>query len=740
MEALEALQPSAGETPFASLAELREEHTSLLRATRGRATGPAIVERINEFLGRARETGRLVYDPDERDGAQGILDYWTATLLTLVDPRDVDTAPALLASFDPSYAPDLTGAPAPFMGLRAFEEMDAARFHGREEEIRSLLARVKSKPVVVVTGPSGSGKSSLIRAGLLPRLGDAAREDGTGWHPLPVVIPGSDPLAALLVAVCPAGTDPQRWVTQERPRLDKSAAHFRELAEAVSPGPALLVVDQMEELVTLCDEPAVREHFAEAVSAFAAAPLPNRLVMSVREDFTAAVLDLKAFQPMAADPEAQYHPRPMSPRELRSVIESPAREAGLNYEPGIIDELVREVMGEPSALPLLQFTLSQLWDKREGNLISWRAYREVGRPREALKRTADAVFDEMKIIENEALLERIFVELVQPSVGAEYVRRRVRREVLARLGAPSQVNEILDRCVAAGLLRVAPGVERNDDRFEVVHEALIRNWPRLAGWLREKRTQSEREIQFVNAARLWIQSGRNPGYLLNRAALKEARQYAVGVPELGELIRASERRSNTWLYGAAVVLVAALALAIAGWVDAIGARNEALKQKRYAEAQAKRLLQQDKTILQTVASRDEAQVLATTAQSALEELTGAVDGASAPAEEVIRRAENARFGVRLYALRAEAPRFRAARDSLRARGFPVVRAANSGERWQGLAATSTIFYYNPEARAKTEEIAQLMSRATGTRFQVKLGASNAATRKDVLIIHWIARR
>jgi energy-coupling factor transporter ATP-binding protein EcfA2 len=734
MEALEALQPSAAETPFASVAELRAEHNALLRATRGRATGPGLVERINGFLGRARATGRLVYDPDERDGAQGILDYWTATLVTLVDPRDVVTSPALLAAFDPSYAPDLAGAAAPFMGLRAFEEMDAVRFHGREEEIRALAARVQAKPVVVVTGPSGSGKSSLIRAGLLPLLGNAAREEGTRWHALPVVIPGSDPLAALLVAVCPAGTDPQRWVGQERPKLEKSAAHFRQLAEAAAPAPALLVVDQMEELVTLCDDPAVREHFAQAVSAFVAAPLANRLVLAVREDFTSAVMDLKAFRPVAADPDAQYHPRAMSPRELRSVIESPAREVGLNYEAGIIDELVREVMGEPSALPLLQFTLSQLWDKREGNLISWRAYRQVGRPREALKRTADAVFDEMKIIENEMLLERIFVELVQPSVGAEYVRRRVRREVLARLGAPSQINEILERCVGAGLLRVTPGVERNDDRFEVVHEALIRNWPRLAEWLRKKRTVSQREIQFVNAARLWIQSGRDRGYLLNRVAVKEARQYAVGVPELGELISASERSSQRWLYAVVALLMVALGTAVYGWWSSAEAREAMAEEQALSNRRLRIISAQWDSIRRVL---QEADVRVNTATAALDNVVQQSENTLDPA--AVRRAENARFGVRLYALNADPARFRTAADALRARGFALARESNTTTPWSKLAQRNTIFYYNPEAQAKTAEIAEAMQEATGEPFEVKRGASDGQTRRDVLIVHWVPR-
>lgn len=731
MEAVEA-------PPFSSLSELRAEHTALLRATRDGEPDSALTTRIEEFVQRARETGRLVQDDAERDSAQGILDYWTATLVTRVDPRAVTTSPALLAAFDPRSAPDLSDRRSPFMGLRAFEELDASRFYGRREEIHALATRVEARPIVVVMGPSGSGKSSLIRAGLLPELADPARPEAARWTALPVVIPGSDPIAALLVAVCPPGTDPQQWVSRERPKLDKSAAYFRQLAGEVGAGPRVLVVDQLEEIVTLCDEPRVREHFAEAVRAFAEAP--HRVVMSVREDLAQLVLHLPAFLPLAADAAVHYRPPAMSPLELRRIIENPANEVGLKYEPGIVDELVREVVGEPSALPLLQFTLSQLWDNRERNVISWSAYRRVGSPREALQRTADAVFDDMKIIENETLLQQIFLELVQPSVGTECVRRRVRREVLSRLGAPSRVNDILDRCVAAGLLRVTPGVERNDDRFEVVHEALIRNWPRLAEWIREKRSRSEREIQFVNAARLWVQSGRDPGYLLNRAALPEARRYAVGVPELGALIQASERRSQLWLYGGMGVLLVALALAVTGWVRALEARNDALTQKEVAEKRWEALQKQEKTIRKAEASRDEAQVLATSAQSALEVLTSAADGGSAPDETVIRRAENARFGVRFYALNADPAAFRAARDSLRARGFAVVREANSAGRWQGLAATNTIFFYNPEARAKTAEIAEAMERATGTPFQVKPGASDAATRKDVLIVHWLPRR
>lgn len=571
--------------PFGSLADLRREHGELLRATQQHPKEAGQEERITAFLHRARATGERIDEPADRDAAQGILDYWTATLLTATDPRKTAVEAMQLTPFDPARAPDLREVESPFMGLSAFQESDAGRFFGREEEVRTLIEKLSRERVLLVVGPSGSGKSSLVRAGLLPRLRTGALPGSKGWRYLPVVIPGSDPLASLLLSVRPAGNEPQAWVAEHVPRLQKSADHFRMLVEEdPSEGPAVLVVDQFEELFTLCQDAPTREILAGAIQRLALDPgSPHRAVLTVRDDFNHELEQLAPLAPLAGNPEARYTPPPLSTRELRRVIVGPAEMVGLKYDPGIADELVKEVVGEPAALPLLQFALFKLWERRERNRITWDAYRKVGSPREALKRTADTVFRSAQV-EDRPVIERMFGELVQPMVGGEFVRRRVRREALIRIDAPDRVNRVLERFVTERLIRMTRGVEANDDRFEVVHEALIRNWPRLGRWLRNKRERSEKEIQLVNAARLWMESGRKQGYLLTGDALDEATRYASVSPELQELVRESSRRQRWRNRRVTLAAFAVAALAVAASLYLGTAHGSEREARRVAEA------------------------------------------------------------------------------------------------------------------------------------------------------------
>ena len=401
----------------------------------------------------------------------------------------------------------------------------------------------------MVAGPSGSGKSSLVLAGLVPRLKAGLVSGSERWHYLPAVIPGSDPLASLLLVTCPSGSNLSAWIAEHKPRLQRAPAYFKELVDAtLTPArtvaeiqPAALVVDQFEELFTLCTDQQVRTSFVTALFSIVHGQGPqHRVILTIREDFVQRAIQLKGLQ----DPKILFRPPPLTTGELRRVIEEPAKKIGLKFEEGIVDELVKEVVGDPTTLPLLQFTLKQLWDHRERNRITWNAYRTVGRPSEALKRTAEKLFNDLKTFENQKTAERIFLELVHPSVGAEFVRRRVRREALTRLEAADRVDRVLERLVDAGLVVMVRGSDAGDDRFEVAHETLIRNWPRFAEWLRQRKRHSERELQLIATARLWQESGCKSGYLLSGEALQEATQYRAAAPALKELILASEKASH----------------------------------------------------------------------------------------------------------------------------------------------------------------------------------------------------
>ncbi|HKB37973.1 MAG TPA: ATP-binding protein [Gemmataceae bacterium] len=595
---------SAG-LPFDSAGELRKQHADLMKTVRSTTNSGERGRLIRTFLARAQATGLCIAGLAERDMVQGILDYWISALYELPREGPPTDAPISLAPFDETAAPDLSDKPSPFRGLSAFQESDASRFFGREEAVKELSDKVARQPVVVVYGPSGSGKSSLVLAGLLPRL--TTRPDGSAapWRALPVVMPGTDPLAALAAAIRPPSAAQPQWAAEVRARLARAPAEFRKLVEAgPDPRPVVLVVDQFEELFHLCEDQAAREQFAAAVLSLISAPQPepgHRILLTIRQDFMQEARQLRSLRPVFDNAEATYSPPPLSAREVRRVIERPAELVGLEFDERVVDELVKEASGHPTALPLLQFTLQQLWENKQRNPITYDIYREVGNPREALQRTADRTFASL-IPEDQNAAMLVLPALIKPVAGteAEFVRQRVRRETLLRLLDPVRVNRVLKAFEHAGLVRRTPGADADDDRFEVTHEALIRNWKLLAEWMDEKRQRSEKELQLDATARLWRESGRADGYLLTGPALEDAKRYAAS-PEVAELVRESQKKQDRQrrvfqfaLIGVAGVLL--IGCAVLAWaLTRLGSKHaefvQAVQRERALRAQNNSLSQ-----------------------------------------------------------------------------------------------------------------------------------------------------
>jgi hypothetical protein len=211
--------------------------------------------------------------------------------------------------------------------------------------------------------------------------------------------------------------------------------------------------------------------------------------------------------------------------ELVRVITSAADAVGLKFDDGIIEDLAQDVAGDPASLPTLQFTLSRLWAAlpTDSNRITRDLYRQVGKPRVALARAAEAAFERLTA-EEQAIAQRQFLELVQPTIGGDVRRRRIPLDNLVQLTGDSatQIAAVLKRFEQAELVRRTKSFEAGDDRYEVAHEALVNNWKRLDDWLKVKRQESEKKLQLITAARLWRESGQSPGYLLTGDAIKDA--------------------------------------------------------------------------------------------------------------------------------------------------------------------------------------------------------------------------
>jgi WD40 repeat protein len=514
---------------YPSLAAIEAAHSELLKRQREEGDAPAFLAAVLDFLGSGPATGALLdADPDRRS-AQSIFDYWAAKLYRVgQEPPD-----GMLAEFDPHIVPALPDALCPYLGLDAFREDDHDKFFGRRELIAKLIERLATNRLLAVVGPSGSGKSSLVRAGLIPALKAGALPGSQHWRYLPPLVPGSDPLAAL------------RRVLPDNP----TARHAQAQAEPDLRGsvpPCVLVVDQFEELFTLCEDVVARETFIGALLALATeAGGQSRVILTMRSDFETFIARVPALQPLFEQGRIQV--TPLSAGELREAITQPAAAVGLKFEAGVIEALLQEILGEPAALPLLQFTLLKLWENRERNRVTQAAYLKVGGGRLALARSADAFFAAL-IPEEQTTARRILLRMVRPGDGLEITSSRIRRDDLYQGGEdPGRVERVLAKLVAARLVRLTAGETPGDDQVEVAHEALVRNWPTLVDWLEEEKVAIATRRRLEGRAAGWVRLGKGSSGLLDEVELRAAERWLASSeaaylgydPALPELVAAS---------------------------------------------------------------------------------------------------------------------------------------------------------------------------------------------------------
>jgi len=658
---------------FPSLASLRAGHAGLLQRHREQGATAEILSQIRDFIRSGREAGAILDSDEERAIGQSLLDYWLAILYRAgEEPPD-----ATLAAFDPSLAPELPDSPCPYVGLDAFQPEDAAFFFGRRRLLDQLLAHLGQNRLLAVVGPSGSGKSSLVRAGLLPALQAGALPGSAGWRYLPVITPGSDPLASLARAVRPAGVLPEEWVTQHAPRFRRDPHRLTQLLAATGPAPAVLVLDQFEELFTLCTDDLARRAIADNLLYAAQPPASGHVVvLTMRSDFEGQVVRLPELHERFQDAAARV--TPLSAGELREAILKPAELVGLKFEPAVVDALVHDLLGEPAGLPLLQFTLLKLWEQRDRNRITWKAYQRVGGGRLALARSADSFYNSL-IPEEQATARRILLRLVRPGEGLEATSNRVRRAALYAQGeAHDRIERVLDKLIAARLVHLTEGDAPADTQVEVSHEALIRNWPRLLEWLEAERAVIRQRLRLTVAAEEWAKRERDPSVLWRGALLEEAERHedlnsleqefvqasreAIGQAECAreearqrelrqaralaqeQQARAEEqaaaaRRLRQRAFALALALVAALAAVVAalgGWQQA--RTNERLAATRAIEAYVARSTAEAEARVRGTAEAQAQQARATSdvearsrttaeanALSALRDLQGAMD-------------------------------------------------------------------------------------------------------------------
>ncbi|MEM6453002.1 MAG: WD40 repeat domain-containing protein [Cyanobacteria bacterium P01_D01_bin.105] len=556
--------PEAEPARFPSLASLRAAHTDLLKRHREQGNEPAVLVEIEQFMHQGHATGAVLDNEDDRWTAQGLLDYWSSVLYRAgqVEPPD-----ATLVDFDPALAPDLDDTLCPYLGLEAFRAENEHLFFGRQRLLDKLLKHLESHRLLVVIGSSGSGKSSVVLGGVLPKLVAGALPGSRDWIYYAPLVPGSNPLAALARRLKPARATAD-WVTQQVKAFQADPFHLLQLVtpnDAQASQPVVLFIDQFEEVFTLCRDEALREALVQNLINFVQAEdRANRLILTMRTDFESQLVRLPGLLELFE--ESHVRTTALEATELREAIAQPAALVGLKLEEGLIDALLSDVLGEPAALPLLQFTLLKLWEHRERNRVTWEAYRRLGGGRLALAKSADEFYEGL-IPEEQVTMRRILLRMVRPGEGLEVTSRRVPQSELYAAGeAGDRVNRVLEKLILVRLVRLTEGELPDDAQVEVAHEALIRNWPRLADWLEDERASLRQRLRLTAAAEQWKSKKRDSSTLLRGILLQEARTY----DDLNDLerdfirasIRAEKRGRNTFLLVAAAVTLSLSATTI----------------------------------------------------------------------------------------------------------------------------------------------------------------------------------
>jgi WD40 repeat protein/transcriptional regulator with XRE-family HTH domain len=415
----------------------------------------------------------------------------------------------------------------PYRGLASFQPADAAWFFGREELTLHLVrlatgVGATGLPIAVV-GPSGSGKSSLLRAGLYPRLagGPAARP-----RPVLLITPGATPVTTLAaeLARLAGSRDPVRLAAD----LRRAPQRCAELAGRAGQSAPAIIVDQFEEVFTACEDEAERLAFVTALAALSVSTL---VVLGLRADYYAAALRYPDLARSLQD--RQIVVGPMTAGQLRRAIAEPARKAGLDLEEGLVELLLRDMRPrgegdttaaghEAGALPLLSHALLVTWERATGNRLTVAGYQASGGIRDAIARTAEAAYGQLDE-QGQATARQLFLRLVHVSEDAIQTRARVPLSELP--GQPAAegagVPGVLEQFVAQRLVTVDAA------RAEITHEALLDAWPRLRAWL-DAGAEDVRIWRFVGpAAQAWASGGRDPAALLRGGQLALARDWAA---------------------------------------------------------------------------------------------------------------------------------------------------------------------------------------------------------------------
>lgn len=429
----------------------------------------------------------------------------------------------------------------PYQGLLAFRETDGDRFFGREKQIeqlwqifRDLHENESGVRVLPIYGPSGSGKSSLALAGLVPKLGTRPLP-GRNQARLVVLVPGTHPLeslATMLARIVTSDLTPvakTREFAQALTQTNNNGEYdgLRRIADVfpdIAFSPLIVLVDQFEEVYTLCTDKAERDAFVgNLLCATTERSKRVSVILTLRSDFLG---------------ETQQHPRlnklfseqgflvpTMQPEDLETAIAKPAEQAGYKLDSAIVKLLVEQTQGR-EALPLLQFALTRIWEGLQNGVDPAETLQNIGGVGGALAGEAQRLYESLKV-EDQAIARRIFLALVQIGEGTKNTRRRAAlSELIANEQETTSVRAIINRFAAPGVRFLATfSDEQHGEMIEVAHEAMIRNWGQLQEWLTQCQEHLRKKRKIEQAAEEWVDKHKSQEYVLQGRSLRDAREF-----------------------------------------------------------------------------------------------------------------------------------------------------------------------------------------------------------------------
>lgn len=525
-------------------------------------------------------------------GSAGEMPYATISeLVGAVEEATLDAQPGSHQQSEPGTS--AIEGPNPYRGLFSFNETDSEVFFGRERFVEALLDDLDRHPFLAVVGPSGSGKSSAVRAGLLPLL----RANGAF---IATMVPGTHPLAELEVGLSRVSSG---FVPELAPLLSADPGGLSRVLDEVLPdgtSPVVLVIDQFEEAFTTAD-PVERDMMLESVGrAVRVGNTRLRVVITARADFLGEILNDPFLGGLVRD-----HSRlltPLSAEELHSAVVGPAESAGVAIEPALATTIVSDATRSPGSLPLLQYALTELYEQRYEGTMTLGAYRTMGGLGSVVAQRAEEVYSDAGVTDREAT-RRLFARLITPGEGVEATRRRARTSELVDVS-----RSLLATFGKARLVSFDRDPSTREPTVEIAHEALLREWPRLRAWISEDEDGVRLMQHISSSAAGWEASGRDTGELYRGGRLELADEWASSHPghlsdgerqyldtsrdsrnAEAELERRTAKRMRRLFAMVAVVAAAAMVASVLAVVQQQSAQNNAAEadlRRVVAESQA----------------------------------------------------------------------------------------------------------------------------------------------------------